>query len=283
MAEPPPILWHYTTWEGFDGIRRSGKLWLSKIGYMNDRKELAQAVQLMTAQLPRVIGTTGDRPCFIRDVGYARMAFERVTHQPGNCISSFSVHGDDLSQWRAYGGGGPSFALGFRSDVLAANGAPLRASLQQCIYDVAQQLEALTPSLEKIRDAWPSRDIPELSHERRPAVEAAVDAGWNDFVNVAARIKHPAFANEGEWRLVTPSIGVRDSAEWEVHRSGNMVVPHLSIDLSSEGRRLGALGTIVIGPHAHIELTQYALAHLRRPDSLGAAEVRTTNVPFRNW
>jgi hypothetical protein len=35
-------------------------------------------------------------------------------------IASFSEKGDDLSQWRAYGGRSPSFAIGFDHDGLAA-------------------------------------------------------------------------------------------------------------------------------------------------------------------
>ncbi len=41
--DPPDLLWHYTNAAGFLGIFRSGKLWATNTGYLNDASEMGYA------------------------------------------------------------------------------------------------------------------------------------------------------------------------------------------------------------------------------------------------
>ena len=40
---PPPLLWHYTTFDALESITRTGVLWASRIQFLNDEKELQHA------------------------------------------------------------------------------------------------------------------------------------------------------------------------------------------------------------------------------------------------
>jgi hypothetical protein len=50
-AEPPPILYHYTTQEGLLGILETDSLWATKIHFLNDSSEYALACNLAVEEI----------------------------------------------------------------------------------------------------------------------------------------------------------------------------------------------------------------------------------------
>jgi len=120
-ADRPDMLWHYTNAAGFLGIFRSGKLWATNTDYLNDASEMQHARPLVLKAVFDSRSSAQNREehemlkflcdCMGRDT--TRPVF----------VASLSAAKNELSQWRAYGGGTGSFALGFNlTSMLAAIG-----------------------------------------------------------------------------------------------------------------------------------------------------------------
>ena len=98
FAEPAPsVLFHYTTWAGFDGIVRTQTLWHTAHDCTNDPAELTSADE-------RILK-------FLRE--FAR-SFEptRISRKTTLYLACFSLARDKVSQWRDYADSGQGVCLG---------------------------------------------------------------------------------------------------------------------------------------------------------------------------
>jgi hypothetical protein len=50
-ANPPKSLFHYTDTKGLCGILDSGKIWTTKIQYLNDKSELGLALEYINKEI----------------------------------------------------------------------------------------------------------------------------------------------------------------------------------------------------------------------------------------
>lgn len=98
---PPDLLYHYyTDQQGLLGIFRSRAIWATAVGYLNDSSEFKHAREVARTVLnARIANANGDDKPLLHDL------LATIDATGGNiCVSSFSLHGDSLSQWRAYQG-----------------------------------------------------------------------------------------------------------------------------------------------------------------------------------
>src|SRR5262249_23470898 len=138
-----------------------------------------------------------------------------------------SEESDLLSQWRAYCPRGVGYALGFDSAALISAVTDARARLGACVYDPELQeivvSQTISDTLKRFQIALDDadRDYDSVVAEHRLQFMARA-------AGVSAYIKHDAFAEEREWRLVSWFSGV-SSAPW-VFRPGRVsMIPHLSL------------------------------------------------------
>ena len=128
-------------------------------------------------------------------------------------VTSLSAAKNELSQWRACGGGTGSFALGFNVtsmlEMIGKN-TETRFNLYKCIYDEVQSLSLCRQFVDRLLESF-------------RAQRAASKPGGNDFqkmmdlVHEAVRlfdtlaplIKHPDFIAEAEWRLVSDPVDLK--------------------------------------------------------------------------
>jgi hypothetical protein len=111
-------------------------------------------------------------------------------------IASFTAYADDLSQWRAYGDSGKGVCIGFEwrqmFDALSRTHAVMAGPV---IYDEADQKGVLSAVVELIAQAVDidaTRGLAE--YMQYPDVSGLVNG-------VAPFLKHPAFADEREFRI----------------------------------------------------------------------------------
>ena len=127
-------------------------------------------------------------------------------------VTSLSAAKNELSQWRACGGGTGSFALGFNVtsmlEMMEEDQKPINC--YKCIYDEVQSLGLSRPFVDRLLESF-------------RAQRAASKPGGNDFqkmmdlVHEAVRlfdtlaplIKHPDFIAEAEWRLVSDPVDLK--------------------------------------------------------------------------
>lgn len=307
-TEVPENLYHYTSSNGLMGIIgteafHTGKIWATKIQYMNDGSELQHGFE----QIKKEIET---QKKYIRDEievqdGYRKRttdelddmlsALERIAHINIGVVS-FTTEGDQLSQWRGYCKIGNGYSLCFSGEKLCASIEKLKdaeklpeilETLQQNIgklpedlvrkpvyylvpckyeeYEHSKMVKELISFAPIYNEQYgPYPNTPKLW--RIPFEEAAVF--------IAAMIKAEGFKEEKEWRLICGPFLSNDSE----YRSGNYsLIPYWVIDLDLKN----ALKKIIIGPTPEKELSKNALhGYLRRAYSVGPRG--TLPIPTEN-
>jgi hypothetical protein len=280
----PPLLYHYTTGGGLQGILQSNEIWATDIRYLNDYTELVGSRD----RLLEIMRAVAEKPRRRNSVLAAQFA-DRIQHEQwpnlrarpaGPFVSCFCAKGDLLSQWRGYGRGG--YALGFH-----------RASL-----DVPPAIVARNPEGNMDRTRLPSEvgllrveyaeDAQELMLQRVADEIISPDAsaqgtgrGTRLASMAAAGIKRRAFEEEQEWRYVVSSFGHHDE-KFRLSATG-MFIPYVSIPLDLKM----CLLSVTVGPsdgqdRARLEQRLVAVERLLEKHGLSdTVEVIPSDVPFR--
>ena len=280
-------------------VLASKKMWATHIRYLNDSKEFQYALETLQsafeAELSESIGTFLLRDFFAKLFANAPW--------PNIFVLSFSAAGDQLSQWRAYSGDGPGLSLGF--DLLRL-GELLRdkgLKLEPCVYEAEAQKRLFQPLAKRVVAALPlPADIPDdwssmsavqkfvFEHEcyikaiQQLNGDASRELMGDVMLAVAdfnALVKHPAFAEEQEWRAVLAADLEGTTLQFRPGRSA--LLPYVSVPvISNDGK--SPLVEIVVGPCPQPDLTCEALKLLVGQDpAYKDAKVRLSETPYRYW
>lgn len=185
--EAPETLWHYTNLAGLLGILHNEEIWLTDANYLNDTREMHEALDIISGILEEGASTEPggmpDAQRIVRDWMFSSGDRPMLTlPDRGPYIASFCAEGDLLAQWRNYAGEG-GYAIGFSSRELGRVARRVGGTLVRVDYQADR--EKLDPSGVGTYS----------SGGGQPAtLEPRAD--------VIVRYKNPAFAAEQEWRLV---------------------------------------------------------------------------------
>ena len=190
----PAVIYHYCSVEAMCGIVQSKNLWLSNAYALNDYRENTWIVPLINQQLADL--RTEKTSTFLDDLA---SHYDLNDYTP--YVASFSVHGDLLSQWRAYAGDATGVAVGFDPSAfhvkfrLPLPGATvdLCTGLASIVYDTQQQGAYVRRAIEESLQSY----LAERANQAN-AMLAAVSL----LRRFASAFKNPAFREEGEWRLI---------------------------------------------------------------------------------
>jgi hypothetical protein len=115
---PSGPLYHYTTGNGLIEIIKSGELWATQVACLNDSSELLYPIELLQSK----ICTKSKSPISLEERFLLKQIQDGLSaatiDTEGRFLACFSEDGDDLSQWRAYGGGEGGYAIEFDSECL---------------------------------------------------------------------------------------------------------------------------------------------------------------------
>ncbi len=204
-SDPRQHLYHYTNQEGALGILRTGEIWASKFTFLNDISEFTHGVRVALG----VVGSFERSGSFGPFAGGVRDAlaeeFKRAERR-NVCICSWSDQPDKLSMWRGYSSGSDQgYALGFPRAALAELSDREGFRLRPCIYDDQEQKNTLR---DVVRE-WITSQPPPIASGISLSSAQIDNLAWAIF-NEVPFLKHSAFAEEREWRMVSPSIGYPD-------------------------------------------------------------------------
>jgi Protein of unknown function (DUF2971) len=243
------LMYHYCGADAFAQIIRTRTTWHTAFTALNDateRKWGFEQFRNAADELRKVCGSD-----FIdRITKIVRLTQDHSVAM----ISSYSLNGDLLSQWRAYADDGRGFAIGFSSQELEMPAKPLRV-----LYDRAAQKKevanAIKHGFEVEKRTGFNYDLNYLRY-------------WFDLGMDLCAYKHPAFAEEKEIRRVHISLlalseivkemiplgaidsaGVRRSGPVPInYRTRNSVqIPYVSLDITDGGKN-SPIKEIVLGP-----------------------------------
>jgi hypothetical protein len=277
MAEFPasdgPLLWHYSTQAGTLGIVEQGALWATQIQFHNDGKELQLgfdiAARLLTDEFAHSLPLPAEVIAYMADYYRSTPATAFIF------IGCFSENRDQLAQWRA---GRPvnSYAIGFDRSALEEQAASLGWRLKQCEYNPTTQRQLMRDKLVRYFDAYLSGEFDALDPD--PMSRAMrFSVPW--VLETAAILKHDAFQEEREWRVVSPI-----TAEGLMFRPGqHSVIPFVLFPLPAVDGRLWIPVTIVGPTSGFTELAKRALTELFHTRQVAWSHILESQLPFREW
>lgn len=279
---PTAPLYHYTSGAGLIEIIRSGELWATQLACLNDASKLLYPVELLRDKVrAKLRNPLTDEIQFLLKKVDAGLTPQVATE--GRFLSCFSEDGDDLSQWRGYGGGEGGYAIAFDAQYLrqlAARGM----ILGKVEYDEQKQSLFLDDVLTHLIRFY----LDGLKKKRAPFVDEwtteFLDFWAANLIEIAPFIKHPRFKGEREWRLVYHFQDEATPRKRYLQRS-SMMTQHVPLQLmiQDDGRPRLPLTGIVVGPCRHKEISRISVGDLLRTHCYSNAEVpvTTTAIPYR--
>jgi Protein of unknown function (DUF2971) len=279
---PSGPLYHYTSGSGLIEIIRSGELWSTQMACLNDSSELLYPIEFLHGKVRAKAKTS-----ISREVDFLLRQIDQGLAEPtvdveGRFIACFSEDGDDLSQWRAYGGGEGGYAIEFDSLYLRHQLQYLPPILGKVDYNQTQQSDGffddvLSHTIKFFLDG--------LEKKRAPFMELwAADflRCWASYViEFAPFIKHPKFSGEREWRLVYHFQDEAIPRQRYLQRS-SMMTQHVPLRLmiGEDGHPRLPITGIVVGPSRHKEISKISVNDLLRTHGY-TARASLTQIPYR--
>jgi hypothetical protein len=300
----PEVLYHYTTPPGVIGIVQNKMLWATDAEFLNDAQELrfgraelrealiARADELIPPGLDEETRPLGDDRDYSR-AWVMRSAADHLDPGPGRpyaekqyhwaYVACFCEDGDLLSQWRAYGLQA-GYAVGFRTAVLRdMRPVKSQAAIESGAYpEIDEEPGVVPPPVRLVRVRYGAYAIRRAVADVLSAVapEPVGHPGVMGFyraqtlvIPTLAGIKHGAFSEEREWRLiVVSSIG-----EAVAFRSGRLgVIPYVTLPFPSR-----AIAEIVVGPGPEQALRERGAVRLVAEHGFTDVTIRRSTAPFR--
>lgn len=175
------ILYHYCPAESFKAIIENKTLRFCDLYHMNDMAELSHGNLLFETLLKEA-----EMPEDIKDI--IRNIHKELRDRIVMLSMSFSKDGDQLSQWRGYANDGKGFCIGFNACELDN----LPVNILKVEYDVEKQCaliwDAIGKIIDKIRDGLTEKNLLFIA----------------ELIELFALMKNESFAEEKEYRLVSP-------------------------------------------------------------------------------
>ena len=228
-SSPPNQLWHYTNADGLLGILETKTVWATDASYLNDRKEILYAKDLIEG----ILTTLCDHPSFnpefkitpdekeILDVEY-RDLLNQIPVVSDVFVASFSTKFDDLSQWREYG----NYSICVSGNALNLCAQQAGGFLAPCIYEQPKQARLVTSQVERVMRSY-------RKHlNKRKLYDGLI---YDLLCKIGPLMKHPSFIGESEWRIVVPPQSV-DRNSLKFRQTNSVVTPYINVDIE------GALG-----------------------------------------
>lgn len=273
-ATPPHKLYHYTSTEAFRCIIEYKKLWATDAFYMNDQKEILHAIELFLKACRAIAAQLKGRELDFLQSLMREMSFQG-NDQPHIFTVSFSGNRDQLSQWRAYTRNG-GYAISMNSTALSHIANTQGYRLARCVYREEEKKEIVEEFLNaKMRE----------SAKEQPDVLAMTSA--NDFLLIAAMMKHEGFSEENEWRLisndsrmVTKNIRYRSASKY--------LIPYLEIQIDTKAipqknhhRDYIGVDEVLVGPAPEPELSWRSCVQLLIDRNIYFEQITPSATPYR--
>lgn len=298
----PGTIHHFTSAAGLQGILGKRELWLTDIDFLNDEEEVRYALRVARNNLRGVVRAyedTADEDGNAWSIGMLQTAIKKLNEQlkvddvpvsPWEetlYVASFCKSPDVLSMWRAYGASAEGYSVEFDAEVLedALSGTPQRYGLTEDEHEalIATNI-GLRGEISNVRYGTEPTNFDLLNRVVSKA-DPGAPVTSDEFAEVfrwrlareCALVKHPAFVEEDEVRLVLSPEG--DNSPRPSLRSGaGHLVPYQVIQFPHE-----AIKSITVGPSRN-RLRNARAIHkfldFRDRDEFGHVEVKVSKTPL---
>lgn len=271
----PKELYHYTSTAGFHGIVRSGKLWMTYYGHMNDGSEFEYGLNefetcfeeaMLSRVLPEIADRLSDLPSWVRHLAHARSEYLFCLCDRENLIS----------QWREYSKDTTSYAIGLDLRDQQTGLFSPRPVLIKVNYSQKSQRETIHQLLEACNTFLRHHVAPGTAEQDMEVIKTAM-------AKLALRciihFKHPAFEPESEWRLVLG--GKKEELHPREFRTTKMgVSPYIEVGAGQGG--LLPIRSVTIGPSAFRDVAHSTTEIFLTSCGYAGIPLQTSDIPLRS-
>jgi hypothetical protein len=270
-------LYHYTSVGALEGIAKNREVWASHIYYLNDSAELLHARDVLRdmIELQSQINTAESHKnsflCFFEN--WLDNLFTSKLHNI--FVFSMSEEQSLLSQWRSYTPHGKGVSIAFTPSKITAVAEANNFRLGKCLYDRSSHHSLVNALLMELKIRFENTE---------KATSEACNAHFNEYISdilqVLSLIKHKAFKEEQEWRLISGLIPTGSSEiDYRQGEGAAMLVPYKRIKLGDED---WIFDNVTVGPTPHETLASTALLSFLHKYKVCRA-VGVGDLPYRKW
>lgn len=278
--KPSHELYHYTSIDSLIGIVSSNSLWATEIKYLNDAEEFRYFTDLLR-QKTLVYDASGNEVEI--EANNQLRSWIRDWFVNGALVftTSFTEKGNVLSQWRGYCDHGKGVSLGFDPEAImaCADGASFR--LGRCIYDSKRHHSLATEVVDRLVKAA-VKIGPDPTKAVSQCYYGTFEVAATDIIRIAVLTKHPAFAEEEEWRCVSEPVRNYVEAPIEYRAGPASLVPFIRFPLPVINEAL-AVQTAFVGPSPSPELAFNGIAQFLAKYAASGKQRRiiACQIPYR--
>lgn len=275
---PTTPLYHYTSMESFKNIVETKRVFATNIYYMDDDAELSYGIDILKKKCEEIKRESSGKDTEIVE---QYIAWLEIMSQPARpfYVCCFTEEDDDLNQWRSYTPPRLGINIGFDAPPIVERMTAQMWKFESCIYGKKHQSNLIDAFLEQFVNANRKWGTDQPGNE---GYTTNFERTGNFVFNFLARLKHPAYSEEKEWRLISPMMQSMRNVKFRVGRS--MLVPYVDVEIyGSQDNKLD-IQRIVIGPTPHNELALKSIRSLMHDQIRGSKnDVVSSQIPFRNW
>lgn len=259
-------VYHYTTLPALIAMSGSGphglpwsSIWASSMAYMNDKQEFHHGHAVMQAAWSGALHQEeSDLVRGILEASRCAMSTEDLHWYAMDVyVASFSMLGDQLGQWRGYADFGKGISIGFNLDRLRRN---VQAVSHWVVYEQDLQEVIAKTLVNRIQE-----DLRLLVNEANAERVKEEVLEWMPSLMslMYARLKHPAFAEEAEFRVCVAGVLGPLFSTRKFRPRGPALIPYLELTFYDHDRGIGSapmpIEEVILGPAASWETNQASL------------------------
>lgn len=255
-------------------------VWASSISYMNDSKEIVHACETVENVLRAriVFGQKDEEHRFLEQLIEWTKSCSKVAHTM--FVFSLSEKPSLLSQWRSYTPHGKGVSLEFSPNKVNEIARFTGMRIAKCVYDDREQEEIISILVEKLLVNF-RQELPAMDITDKPPSQCYYDfinQYTSDIYQVLAIIKHGAFEEECEWRLISPHIPKFGDPRLKFREGASMLVPYIELPLGDKP----FFRKIILGPSQHQNLNMSGLSMFMSNQGI-SNELLNCQIPYREW
>ncbi|ARR10780.1 DUF2971 domain-containing protein [Paenibacillus bovis] len=286
-------LYHYTSIQGLEGIVTYGCFWVTHVKFMNDSSENSYfwgVLKEVIDDFAKMHPENSVRKGFVAELNKVMDIHTKVMNVINHYVLSFSTQSDSLSMWNYYGKN-DGYCLGFSKNEIIEVMNKLNDDKNvdlvltaQVIYDKEVQVNILRNELENVykwflenKDNNQWKDINNRAFSRGIASYAI-----ERFATYASFFKHPAFRDEGEFRVYIRQTMFDNPANYRPYQG--IIIPYIKVNIKKNNEEI-PLESINVGPLIKHDLAVEGLERWLSTQSLTKPidEIKLTqsNIPIR--
>jgi hypothetical protein len=280
--EPQVPLHHYTGIQTLLALAptASGQkqpcLWSSHVSYLNDSQEILYAREVMRyGAIPAMMAFGHpDDMWFAEEFG---KWIDITLAAPFNMfVFSLSEEPNLLSQWRSYTPHGKGVSISFSTELVREIAHVNKLKIGKCLYNHNEQRDLITSLIESL---WITYRNLGRGNQDRADMQRYFTEYRHQILQVLALIKHEAFKEEAEWRLISNVDMDPALIHFRQAEGAALLTPYIELTLPIKDFKFQS---ITLGPTPHGALSFAALQAFAAKTKL-SANIYESEIPFRRW